>query len=452
LGRFSKKGMSLFPTFSCTIIHGFVKYVNKRPGGEAAVVRQDLIALEERAVAMSNNSEEAQINAQQYSLQLIHALNAIATSLQESIRGEKNIHDVFQRQVVALGLRGGISELDENGQHLIFRAVAFPNPLRKIMNRFEKELDTRSNGYSVLIDRVDVYQKVTRDGQAVFVKDTSSVSAQVVPAQIKGVIKPLLAFLGGPPGIFAPLVYDGKIKGMLNIVGPNLTENDVPALQAFANQIAVALENTRLVVKLKSANEKLEIAYQKTLEGWVQALDLRDNETEGHTLRTAEVTVRLARFVGIPEVDLSDIRRGALLHDIGKMAIPDRILLKPGPLDADEWEVMKKHPQTAYNWLSSIEYLNPALDIPYCHHEHWDGGGYVQGLSGEEIPLWARIFSVVDVWDAMSSDRPYRKAIPENETLAYVRDQSGKLFDPAIAAAFLDLHAHHPELISANRD
>lgn len=399
---------------------------------------------------MSINSEELQQNAQQYSLQLIHALNAIATSLQESIRSEKTVYEVFQRQVVALGLRGGISELDEQGQNLNFRTVAFANPLRKIMRRFEKELDTRSEGYSVPISRVDVYKRVALEGQPVFVKDTSVVSAQVVPDQIKGLIKPLLTFLGSPPGIFAPLIYDGKIKGMLNIVGPNLTENDVPALQAFANQIAVALENTRLVGKLQSANEKLEIAYQKTLEGWVQALDLRDNDTEGHTLRTAETTVQLARFVGIPEVDLPDIRRGALLHDIGKMAIPDRILLKPGPLDPDEWEVMKKHPKTAYNWLSSIEYLNPAIDIPYCHHEHWDGSGYVQGLSGEKIPLWARIFSVVDVWDAMSSDRPYRKAIPENEILAYFREQSGKLFDPDIAAAFLDFHDHLPELTSTN--
>ena len=395
---------------------------------------------------MTNNLEESQPNSHEYSLQLIHALNAIATSLQDSIRSEKSVFEVFQKQVVALGLRGGISELDESGQNLVFRTVAFPNPLRKILNTFESDLDTHSEGYSVPVRRVDVYQKVAWEGQSVFVPDTSSVSAQVVPDLIKGVVQPLLSFLGSPPGIFAPVIYDGKIKGMLNIVGPNLTEKDVPAFQAFANQIAVALENTRLVGKLQSANDKLEIAYQKTLEGWVQALDLRDNETEGHTLRTAETTAGLARFFGVSENDIPDIHRGALLHDIGKMAIPDRILLKPGPLDPSEWDVMKQHPQTAYRWLSGIEYLRPAVDIPYCHHEHWDGSGYVQGLSGTEIPLWARIFAVVDVWDAMCSDRPYRKAITEKEVLSYIKEQSGKHFDPRIVEAFLEYRNHHPEL------
>ena len=161
--------------------------------------------------------------------------------------------------------------------------MAFTNPLRKILNRFEKDLKTRAVGYSVPVERVDVYKKVTQEGLAVFVPDTSTVAAQVVPEQIKRLVKPLLTFLGRPPGIFAPLVFEGKIKGMLNIVGPNISEKDIPAMQAFANQIAVALENARLVSNLRSAREELEIAYQQTLEGWVEALDLRDNETVGHT-------------------------------------------------------------------------------------------------------------------------------------------------------------------------
>ena len=384
---------------------------------------------------------QSKASAPDNSLQLIHALNAIAISLQESIGNEENVYSIFQEQVVDLGLRGGISELSGDGEILNFKTVAFTNPIRKILNRFEKKLKLEAVGYSIPVDRVDVYHQVTKEGRSVFVSDTSRVSVQVVPQQVRALVKPLLSFLGSPPGIFAPLVYDGKIMGMLNIVGPDLTEADIPTMQAFANQIAVALENTRLVEKLQSANDALEMAYQKTLEGWVQALDLRDNETEGHTSRVAEQTVKLAQFMGVEDGQLQHIRRGALLHDIGKMAIPDSILRKPGPLTEAEWKVMRQHPQMAYAWLSSIDYLKPAIDIPYCHHEHWDGSGYVQNLAEDQIPYWARIFSIIDVWDAMRSDRPYRKAIPEPETLEYIEAERGKLFDPRVVEAFFDLRA-----------
>ncbi|MGB8983654.1 MAG: HD domain-containing phosphohydrolase, partial [Anaerolineales bacterium] len=313
------------------------------------------------------NANKTELNPQARSLQLIYALNAVATTLQNSIQSESNVYTVFQEQVIALGLRGGISLLDEGGRNLNFKTVAFTNPLKKILGRYETRLKTSAEGYAIPVQNVDVYKKVTQEGQSVFVANTSTVSAQIVPRKIKALVKPLLSVLGTPPGIFTPLIYDGKIKGMLNIVGPELTENDIPTVQAFANQIAVALENARLVEKLQAANEELETAYQKTLEGWVQALDLRDNETEGHTLRVAEATVQLARFVGVPDQDIPHIRRGALLHDIGKMAIPDNILRKPGPLSDAEWQVMKRHPLTAYSWLSSIDYLKPATNIPLCH-------------------------------------------------------------------------------------
>jgi putative nucleotidyltransferase with HDIG domain len=387
---------------------------------------------------MTQKSEK-DLNAQEKSLKLIYALNNIATKLQNSIQSEENVYAVFQKQVITLGLRGGFSLLDEQGKNLIFKAVAFTSPLRKIIDRYETILKRTAREYSIPIESVDIYQKVAREGQSVFVADTSTVAAQILSTQIRVFVKPLLAILGHPPGIFAPLIYDGKIKGMLNIVGPTLTENDIPAMRAFANQIAVALENARLVRYLQSANEQLENAYQKTLEGWVQALDLRDNETMGHTLRVAEESVRFANFLGIRAEDMPHIRRGALLHDIGKMSIPDSILRKAAPLSEAEWLVMKQHPLTAYQWLSAIDYLKPAIDIPYYHHEHWDGSGYVHGLCGEDIPYWARIFAVVDVWDAMRSERPYRKAISEKDTLKYIREQSGKLFDPMIVEAFLDL-------------
>jgi HD-GYP domain-containing protein (c-di-GMP phosphodiesterase class II) len=165
-------------------------------------------------------------------------------------------------------------------------------------------------------------------------------------------------------------------------------------------------------------------------------LDLRDKETEGHTLRVSEMTQQLARNAGMEEDTLVQIKRGALLHDVGKLGIPDSILLKPGPLSEEEWIVMRLHPIYAFQWLSTIEYLHNALEIPYCHHEKWDGTGYPRGLKGEEIPLSARLFAVVDVWDALTSDRPYRNGISQSEAWDFICSQSGKQFDPEAVQAF----------------
>ncbi len=188
---------------------------------------------------------------------------------------------------------------------------------------------------------------------------------------------------------------------------------------------------------LEQAHAELLVAYDATIEGWVMALDLRDKETEGHSRRVTEMTVSLARAAGLTEPELVHLRRGALLHDIGKLGVPDAILLKPGRLTAEEFAVMKRHPQYAYDMLSPVAYLLPALDIPYCHHEKWDGSGYPRGLAGEDIPLAARLFAAVDVWDALRSDRPYRPAWPLAEVAAYVGAESGKHFDPAVVELFL---------------
>ncbi len=187
------------------------------------------------------------------------------------------------------------------------------------------------------------------------------------------------------------------------------------------------------------AARDIERAYDATIAGWSQALDLRDHETEGHSLRVAELTVRLARLLGIGEAEIMHIRRGALLHDIGKLGIPDSILHKPGPLSDEEWKIMRMHPVYAHEWLSPIEFLRPALDIPHYHHERWDGSGYPSGLKGEEIPLAARIFSVIDVWDALRSDRPYRDAWPIEKVQAHIRDLRGKHFDPQVVEAFFTI-------------
>jgi putative two-component system response regulator len=192
---------------------------------------------------------------------------------------------------------------------------------------------------------------------------------------------------------------------------------------------------------LIEAHRELQETYDTTMEGWVHALDLRDKETEGHTRRVTDLTTRMARAAGIDGEALIHIRRGALLHDIGKLGIPDAILLKPGKLTDEEWVIMRLHPVYAYEWLSPIIYLRPALDIPYCHHEKWDGSGYPRGLKGEEIPLAARMFAVIDVWDALRSDRPYRQGWPEDRVLAHLRELAGSHFDPACVELFMRIAA-----------
>ncbi|MBL8062071.1 MAG: HD domain-containing protein [Anaerolineales bacterium] len=239
----------------------------------------------------------------------------------------------------------------------------------------------------------------------------------------------------------APLKVKDDLIGVIyvdNRAQSGIFQNDdLEMISSFANQAAVAIDNARLFESLQASNKELQEAYQATLEGWVRALDLRDKETEGHTKRVTALTEKLARKMGLNENLLIHIRRGALLHDIGKMAIPDGILLKPGPLTDEERTLIQKHPVYAYEMLSPIRFLQPALDIPYCHHEKWNGKGYPRGLSGENIPLAARIFAVVDVWDALVSDRPYRKGLKPADVKQKIREDSGSHFDPQVVEAFL---------------
>ena len=237
-----------------------------------------------------------------------------------------------------------------------------------------------------------------------------------------------------------PLVAKGQVKGVMEIFNCtplNPDQDWLEFLETLAGQAAIAIDNASLFSNLQRSNLNLALAYDSTLEGWAGALDLRDKETEGHSRRVTDMTVRIAQEIDIPEDELVQIKRGALLHDIGKMGIPDAILLKPGPLSDDEWQIMRQHPGFAYKLLAPIAYLRPALDIPYNHHEKWDGTGYPRGLKGEEIPLAARIFAVVDVWDALSSDRPYRQAWDQNKVLDHIQNQSGTHFDPQVVEIFL---------------
>jgi HD-GYP domain-containing protein (c-di-GMP phosphodiesterase class II)/PAS domain-containing protein len=240
----------------------------------------------------------------------------------------------------------------------------------------------------------------------------------------------------------APLIAKGQVIGVLEVYLHTHRPQNVEWLDFFktlAGQTAIAVDNASMFANLQHSNAELSMSYDATIEGWSRALDLRDRETEGHSQRVTEMTLNIAREMNISEEELVHVRRGALLHDIGKMGVPDSILFKPGKLTDDEWVVMHRHPQLAFDMLSPIQYLNLALDIPYCHHEKWDGSGYPRGLKGEEIPLAARLFAVVDVYDALTSDRPYRKAWTKKKAFEHIRAGAGSHFDPQVVKAFFQI-------------
>ena len=248
-----------------------------------------------------------------------------------------------------------------------------------------------------------------------------------------------------------PLIAKGKIKGVLEIFHRTYLESNpewINFLKTLATQTAIAIDDADMFQELERSNLELIQAYETTLEGWALALELRDQETEGHTRRVTELTIELAKALNLEEKELVHIKRGAILHDIGKMGIPDSILLKPGPLTDEEWKIMREHPIKAFKLLIKIPFLRPSLDIPQYHHERWDGTGYPNGLKKEEIPLAARIFAIVDVWDALLSNRPYRRAWSIEDTIAHIHEQSGKHFDPNIVDVFSSLLEDKPELLN----
>jgi HD-GYP domain-containing protein (c-di-GMP phosphodiesterase class II) len=219
----------------------------------------------------------------------------------------------------------------------------------------------------------------------------------------------------------------------ISIIGVLTSRN----ARQYSDVVKQKQEMATLNEEIAASQDELALAYEATIEGWSRAMDLRDKETEGHTQRVTEMTVHLAWAMGMSNEQIVQVRRGALLHDMGKLGVPDSILLKPGKLTDEEMLLMRKHPQYAYDMFSSIEYLRPALDIPHYHHEKWDGTGYPNELEGEQIPLPARIFAVVDVWDALQSDRPYRKGWTQEKVLEHIRAQSGIHFDPKVVELFI---------------
>lgn len=239
-----------------------------------------------------------------------------------------------------------------------------------------------------------------------------------------------------------PMLTKGRLQGVIELYARRSLVPDAEwfeFLETFADQGAIAVESALLFRSLERSNVELQSAYDRTIEGWAYALDLKDEETAGHSKRVTRLTVRMAQRLGMDAKEILHVQRGALLHDIGKMGVPDSILLKRGPLTRKQREEMERHPVYAMELLSPIEFLRPAIAIPYAHHEKWDGSGYPRGLKGEEIPLPARIFAIVDVYDALISDRPYRVAWDRERTLAHIAEQSGSHFDPALVEAFLEM-------------
>jgi PAS domain S-box-containing protein len=239
--------------------------------------------------------------------------------------------------------------------------------------------------------------------------------------------------------ICVPLIAKGQIKGVMELYHRDeleLTPEEDSFLEMLAGQAAIAVDNVEMFEHLQSSRDELQLAFNSTLAGWARALEIRSREAEGETQRGADLAMRLAQMMGESENDTTHIYRGAILHDVGMIAVPDAILLKPGPLTDEEWTVVRRHPQIAFDILSPVLFLRPALDVPHCHHEKWDGSGYPRGLKGEHIPLPARIFAVVDVWDSLRSDRPYRKAWKDSDAGEYIRNRAGKHFDPAVVQIF----------------
>lgn len=355
-------------------------------------------------------------------LQRLHALRTVDTAITASLDLRVTLDVLLENVAIQLGVHAAdVLLLNPHLQVLEFGAgVGFWCP---VVDGAHLGLEECSAGQVVLQRRtIQVL-----DAQALNQPST-------LPRRLAG--EGFVAYCG------TPLIAKGQVKGVLEAYHRQPLNPDGEWLNFFetlAGQAAIAIENAEMFENVQRANLDLTMAYDRTLEGWVRALDLRDKETQGHTQRVTEITLRLARAMGISDAMLVHVRRGALLHDIGKIGIPDNILHKPGPLTEEEWLVMRRHPIYAYELLTPIDYLRPAVEIPYCHHEKWDGTGYPQGLKGEQIPLAARVFAAVDVWDALSSDRPYRSAWDLERVLEYMRSQSGSHFDPRVIESFCKL-------------
>ena len=371
------------------------------------------------AIAIANDQSEKRVQKQ---LSRISALHNIDTAINSSL-DLRNMLDVFLKQALAqLKMDAGDILLGNN------RFVTCEIAAGRGFTSHREEL------FPFQVDR-NLAKRVFTERVIVQIRDIKNES--VHPEFTK-----MWALEGFSTYIGVPLIAKGEVLGALEVFSRKAFVPDdewLSFLSTLAGQAAIAVDKGEIFEGLQRSNLELSMAYDATIQGWSRALDMRDKETEGHTQRVTEMTMRLAEIMGLSGEEMMQIRRGALLHDIGKLSVPDAILLKEGELTQEESAIMRQHAQAAYDLIHPIKYLQPALDIPFCHHEKWDGSGYPRGLKGEEIPLAARLFAVVDVYDALRSERPYRKPWPENEVITYIKNQSGKQFDPAIVLKFLKM-------------
>jgi HD-GYP domain-containing protein (c-di-GMP phosphodiesterase class II) len=368
--------------------------------------------------------DRRETNTQDEQQKLVEALSETASVVNSSL----DFHDVMSRILASISLviphnSSNIMLVDEDCDTV--RIVASKGYVALGLQGYQERV-------TLSIRNTDSLRQIYETRQPLVISDTSSVPGWVNFRETSW-IQSYAA---------APILVKEKVVGFLNLNSPEpnfYTPDMAKNLMAFADQAGIALTNARLLQDLQQSNDRLAKSYDITLEGWSKALELRDFETEGHSQRVVNLTLQLAARLGMTEPDLNWLRYGVLLHDIGKIGIPDRILFKPGPLSDDEWQVMRRHPEFGLKILQPVPFLAQAVDIPYCHHERWDGKGYPHGLKGEEIPLSARIFAIVDVWDGLRSIRPYHDSWPFEDAYEYIAAQSGKQFDPQIVPEFLKL-------------
>ncbi len=436
--------LSQFATASC---QNYVEeQQNKLAGGSVTNLRYEFTALDKKGQEIY-----VEVSSSAFSYRGGTAVQITLRDVTERKRAEKAEHE---QRIMAEALRDTASALNST--------LNFDDLMERILSNLGKVVHHDSSNIMLISDDNQTAQFVAARGYQedesqnllqsgiVRLSDVPTLNNMVLtgkPVAISDtasdpewVILPKSSWIRSYTG--APIRVKDHVIGILNLNSPVpgfFTDQMAAHLQAFADQAGVALNNARLLQDLRKSNLELLNAYETTLQGWSKALELRDYGTEGHTLRVLDMTVKLATKLGITDPELTHIRHGCLLHDIGKIGIPDSILTKAGPLTEEEWEIMRRHPVYAYEILSPIPYLAPSLDIPYYHHEWWNGSGYPQGLKGLQIPLEARIFSIVDVWDGLRENRPYRQGLPENEVVEYLEGQSGIQFDPEIVRAFVDL-------------
>lgn len=378
---------------------------------------------------MENTMEQSDFNSfEELSTQIPSRELSILLRVSSSLASTMELSEILQIAIESaadlLGLgTGAIYTLE--GNKLTLGATTPPLP-----PQFPQELRAASLG-----DHLHIKQAV-RAMAPVYVYDAREVTltkSERIAVESRNLISIL----------YFPLLLKNEAIGVF-IVGTNdsprrFTPTEIDLCYMLSFQVSLAIANSTLYQTAQQAINDISLAYDATLAGWSRVLDMRDHVTDEHTHRVADLAVALARKMSIPESEIGHVRRGALLHDIGKMALPDSILQKKEGLTESEWDVMRTHPERAYELLSNIEYLAPALDIPYCHHERWDGTGYPRKLKGEEIPLVARLFAIVDAYDAITSDRPYRKSWDRQTALQYIREQAGKQFCPSAVTAFCEL-------------